>query len=172
MRRSVSSVQANDVVILIFDPDAAQEAALACSLFRCDIKHQATYIAKKLAAYVMKVIVLAVEVAAIRIHHPGEAHGLVLHLEQLLEAAHQARLHALILLLQIILAVDRLAHIHAAQKIMVGARNWAELRISRQILQVSLDHRRAVREHLHEPMLALNEAIDHLVHGSRRSERR
>ena len=121
-RWGVGSVQANNVETLIFHPDAAQEAAFARILFGRDIKHQAAHVAQKFAANVVKVIMLAVEVGAVRINHPREAQRLVLHLEELLEAAHQAVLHARVLLFQIVFPVDRLPHVHAPEEIMIAAR--------------------------------------------------
>ena len=104
--RSIGSVQAHDVETLIFNPDAAEEAALAGLLFRRDVEHEAAHVAEEFAASVVEVIVLAVEVGAVGVDHPREAHGLVLDLVELLEAAEQAGLHALFFFLQIVLAID------------------------------------------------------------------
>jgi hypothetical protein len=71
------------------------------------------------------------------------------------------------LFLQIVLAVDGLAHIEAAEEIVILAGHGAELRIGGQILQIGLDHRRAVREHLDQPVFALDEQVHNLVHRGR-----
>src|SRR5579871_541314 len=62
--RSVGSVQAHDVEALILNPHAAQEAATARALLGCHVEHEATDIAEKFAADVVKVIVLAIKVGA------------------------------------------------------------------------------------------------------------
>ena len=74
----------------MFYPDAAQETSTAGILFRRDVEYEATHIAQKFAAHVAEVVVLAVKVGAVGVDHPGEAHGLVLDLVQLLESAKEA----------------------------------------------------------------------------------
>ena len=112
-----------------------------------------------------------VKVRAVGINHPGKTEGLVLHFEELIEAAHQARLHTLVLILQIVLAINRLAHVHAAQKIMIFAWHGTELRVGGQILQVCFNHRRAGGERLHEFVFPLNEAIHNIIHRDGLSSR-
>ena len=122
---------------------------------RSYVEHQAAHVAQEFAARVAEVIVLAIEVGAVGIDHPREAHRLVLDLVELLEAAQQTGLHALVFFFQIILAVDGFAHVHAAEEIVVFARHRAELRIGGQVLQIGLDHRGAGRKRLDQAVLAL-----------------
>src|SRR5271168_5167553 len=124
-RRSIGSVEPDDVEVLVFDPDTTEEAASLAGalgvLLGCDVKYETTDVAEKFAADVMKLIVRAVKVRTIGIDHPGEAGGLVLDLVELVEAAQQSRLHTLkadapILVFQIVFAVDLHTHIHAAEE--------------------------------------------------------
>ena len=71
--------------------------------------------------------------------------------------------------LEIVLAIDRSAHIHAAKKIMIFAGYGTEDRVGSQVLKIGLDHRRAARQHLNQPMFALNEEAHDLVHRGRSS---
>ena len=129
-RGRIGSVQADDVEILILDPDAAQEAALAGLLLGGDIENDAAHVAQKFAVNVFEVVVRAVEVVAVGEDHPGEADGLVLELEQLAEAAQQARSACpSVSVFQIVLAVDGIAQVQAAEEIVVLAGRGAQLRI-------------------------------------------
>ena len=92
-RGSVGSVEAHDVESLIFDPDAAHEAALAGVLFGGHIEHEAAHVAEEFATNIGEAIVFAVEVGMIGIDHPRKSQGLILNLEELLEAAHETGLH-------------------------------------------------------------------------------
>ena len=169
---SIRPVKPNDVEVLVLHPDPAQEAAPARILFGRHVENQATHIAKEFTVNVVEFVVLPVKVRPVGIHHPGKAHGLILNLEQFLEAAHQAGPHAFVLLFQVVFAIHGLAHIHAPEKVVVSAGHRAELRIGYQVLEVCLHHGRAVFECLHQPVFALDEAIDHLIHGCRLRQRR
>src|ERR1022692_288612 len=164
-RRSIGTVEADDAKVLVFHPDAPEEASLAGVLLGCYVEYQAADVAQEFAADVVELIVRTVEVGAIGIDHPGEANGLVLHLEEPVETTQEAGLHALIVTLQIVLAIDRLAHIHSAKEVVVLTRYRAELRIGAQILQVGLNQRSAAGESLHEAVFALDEAIHDLIHS-------
>ena len=164
-RVSIGSVQADDVEVLIFYPDAAQEAASSGVFFRCYVKYQRADVARELAPDVAEIIVRPVEIVAVGVNHPGKAEWRVLKLEHLGEAAEHAFFHALVLLFQIVVPVDRVAQIHAAQEVTVVARHGAELRILGQILYIGLDHGRARGHHLDQALLALDDAVNHLIHG-------
>src|SRR5262249_25872400 len=155
--------QANNVVILIFDPHAAQEAATSRFRLRSYVEHEAAHIAQEFAANVAEVIVLAVKVRAVGVYHPREADRLIGNFEELLETTQQAGLHALLFFLQIVFAVDGFAHVEASEEVAVFAGNWAKLRIGRQVLQIGLHHRGAVGKHLDETVLTLDEKIHDLV---------
>ena len=58
----ISSVETNDVVVLVFDPDAPFEEAIAGVFFRRNVEHHAANVAQKLAVHVAEVVVGAVEI--------------------------------------------------------------------------------------------------------------
>src|SRR5215469_13992436 len=95
-------VEANDVEILVFDPEPSEKTPMSGILLRGDVEHQATNIAEKLAAHVVKLVVLAVEVVAVGVNHPREAERLILELEAFGKAAEQVPRHAFILVFQIV----------------------------------------------------------------------
>ena len=161
--RCVCAVQADDVEVLIFDPDTAEEAPFAGIFLWRDIEHEAADVAQELAADVFEIVVLTVEVVAVGKHHPRKAEGLILHLEILGEAAEKALLHALVF--QIGSAIDGLAEVHAAEEIPIIFRNRTKLRILDEVLEIGLDDRCARREHLGQTLFALDKSVDHLVHG-------
>src|SRR5258708_40152428 len=79
---AVGAVKPDDVVILIFGPDAAQEAALAGLLLRRDVEHQAAHFAEKFAAHVIELVVLLVEAICVDEDHLQEAIRQKLHRER------------------------------------------------------------------------------------------
>ena len=58
-RAGVGAIEADDVEVLVFDPDAAEEASLAGLGRRGDVKHQAADFAQEFAANVVELVVLA-----------------------------------------------------------------------------------------------------------------
>ena len=72
---TVSAIEPNDVVVLIFDPDAPQEAALAGLFHRRNVENQAAHFTKKLAPHVIELIVVLVEAVGINENHLQEAAG-------------------------------------------------------------------------------------------------
>ena len=85
--RLVGAVETDDVVVLIFDPDAADEAGLAGVLLGRDGEDQAAHVAQKFAVRVAEVVMLAVKAGEVGIDHPGEAQGAVLDFVEPLETA-------------------------------------------------------------------------------------
>src|SRR5208283_6230765 len=75
----VRAIEANDVEILIFHPDASHEAPLVILLGRRHVKYEAAYFAEKFAANIIKLIVLLVEAVGINKNHLQEAVGQELH---------------------------------------------------------------------------------------------
>ena len=79
---TVSAVKSNNVVVLIFDPDAAKEPALAGLILRRHVEHQATHFAEEFAAHVIELVVLLVEAIRIDEDHLQEAVRQELHGER------------------------------------------------------------------------------------------
>ena len=55
--RIISAVEPDNVIFLIFNPEAAEEAPSAGVLLGCDVEHQAAHVAEKFAANVVKLVV-------------------------------------------------------------------------------------------------------------------
>src|SRR4029077_1857581 len=161
--RFISAIEAHNVVILVFYPNLAVKAAIACALFGGDLEDYTADITQELAAHVLEVISLAIKVVAVSIDHPGEAQGLVFELKQSGEAAQKAALKAGVFG-KIVTAVHFFAQIHAAEEVMVLRRRRALLRTKLQVLQIGLNERSAGLQHFYERVLALDRAIHHLVH--------
>ena len=113
----VGAIETHNVVVLIFHPDAAHEAALAGVLFGTYCEYQAAHVTQKFAVREAEVVMLAVKVGSVRIDHPGEAQGPVLNLVKSLEAAQKAGLHTLFF--QIVGAINSVVQIHSAEEVMV-----------------------------------------------------
>src|SRR5882672_6151958 len=79
---AVGAIEAHDVVVLIFNPDAPQEAALAGLFLRSYVEHQATHFAEKLAPYVVELVVLFVEAVRVNEDHLQETVRQELHRER------------------------------------------------------------------------------------------
>src|SRR5258707_530632 len=163
-----------DVRCLIFNPDTAEKASASSVFFRCQIEYQASHVAEKLASRVVKIVVLPVKVVAVGEDHPRKAQGLVLELESLRDSAQKTLLHplafALAFFLKVVAPVDRVAQVHASEKVMIILRDWPQLRILRQVLQISFHNWRARRQKLDQILLACNHAIDNLIHRGRRRQ--
>src|SRR5260370_18454639 len=72
---AVGAIEPDYVVILIFHPDTAQEAAFPALFLRRDVKHQAADFAKEFAAHVIELVVLFVESVRVDEDHLQEAVG-------------------------------------------------------------------------------------------------
>src|SRR5205085_8895129 len=94
---SIGAVQADNVEVLVFDPDASQKASVPSAFLWRDIEHQRANITQKLSPRIAKLIVRLVKVVAIGKQHPGETERLILHLEVLRDSAQQVFLHAFVL---------------------------------------------------------------------------
>src|SRR5690348_8431873 len=69
----ISAVQADDVVALVFYPNAPDEAAVTCLRLGLNVENQAAQIAKKFPPHIAEVVVLAVEFIAVGVNHPGKS---------------------------------------------------------------------------------------------------
>ena len=131
--RRISPVQADNVVVLVFHPNASQKAPVARTLLGCHVEDDAAHIALKLAMHIFEIVVTAVKILAVGKDHPRKAHRLVFELEQFSDAAKHSVLEAG-LFREIVAAIDRVRHIHAAEEIMILNRRRSHLVIELQIL--------------------------------------
>ena len=82
LRGGIGAVEADNVVVLIFHPDAADKAAIPRALLGLYIDDDAAHFAQKFAAHEGEVVVLALEVL-IEHHHLRETQRQELHGEDL-----------------------------------------------------------------------------------------
>ena len=68
--RNVSPVQANNVVILVFNPDLTLEESRPRVLLRGHFEYERPNFTKKFAMNVVEIVVIAIEVLAINEDHP------------------------------------------------------------------------------------------------------
>src|SRR5579864_4362225 len=85
--RLIKTAQAHNVVILVFHPNSAKEAAFTGALFGGHGEDDAADVTKELAAQVLEIVGLAIEVITVNVDHPGETQGFVFELIQPGEAA-------------------------------------------------------------------------------------
>ena len=159
----VGAVEAHDVVILVFDPDPAQEAALAGVLLGGDVQDNATHLAQEFAAHESEVVVLALKIL-VEDHHLGKAEGQELHGIHTAELAEHAlaqpggggRGESAI--------VSAVAHIEAAEEVHVTL--WhrsAQLFVVLEILKIGLDQGMQLAHLGNEKVFALDGAVNDLI---------
>src|SRR5437588_9742076 len=79
---SVGAVKANDVEILVLNPDSSEKASLARLRIRRDVKHQAAHFAQEFTSYIIKLVVLLIESIRVDENHLQEAVRQILHRER------------------------------------------------------------------------------------------
>src|SRR5260370_33938089 len=70
---AVAAVKADNVEILIFDPDAPKEPALAGLLLRRDVEHQTAHFTEEFPPHVIELVGLLVEAISVDENHLQEA---------------------------------------------------------------------------------------------------
>ena len=88
--RVVTSVEADDVVVLIFHPNPAHKSRSLLAVLRMDVDYEATDLAQKFATHEREIIKFFLEVG-VEHHHLGKTHGQVV---QRIDAS-QLREHAM-----------------------------------------------------------------------------
>ena len=160
--RIVAAVKADDVVILIFDPDSAHEARDFLAFLGLDIDDEAAEFAKKFAAHEGEVVVLLLEIG-VEHDHLGEAHG------QKVQGVDSGQLgeHAVA---ESGLADERnvfgaVGHIEAAEEVLIVDGRRISTGVVLQVLQVGFDHGVHVAHLRHEEVLALHDAVEDVIEG-------
>src|ERR1700694_2550621 len=148
---AVGTVKADDVEVLVFDPDAAGEASLAGLGQRSHIEHQGTDFAEKLPANIVKLVVLLVEAVRVHIDHLEETLRQILHSQRqhVAEAAKHPPLASSLIAICQGVETDTLGKNRAAEEILIAGRNGAKIVVSPEILNVRLHQRRKRLERVH-----------------------
>ena len=161
--RIVGAVEADNVVILVFNPDTSQEAALAGVFLWRDIHYHAADLAEKLAADECEIVKLTLKIL-IEHHHLCETEGQELHGINVAQLADHAFAESGCGRGREGTVIGPFAHIQASKKVNVAA--WdgsAEIFVFLQILEISFYQRVKVLHLGHEEMFAFNRTVDHLI---------
>src|ERR1700693_2698680 len=68
-RSRIGAVEAHDVVVLVFHPDAPRETTLSRARQRINVKNHAAYFAQKFLAGICELVVLTVKSVRVQINH-------------------------------------------------------------------------------------------------------
>ncbi len=68
--RLIKTIQPDNVVILVFHPNAATEAAIAGGFFRGNLEDDTADITQEFAVHVLEIVGLTIEVGAVGVDHP------------------------------------------------------------------------------------------------------
>ena len=164
---TVSAIETDDVIVLIFDPNAAQKPALARFWKRGHVEYQAPDFTQEFSAHVIELVVLRIEAAGIDEDHLQKAVGQVLHGEREEIADAGEDLLAFAVCVGKRNQTDGLGKIRFTQKIFITGGNFAEFLVRLQILNIGFN-KRSVFLHLaiHVVLIAYH-TIDNLFHGAR-----
>ncbi len=136
---AVSAIEANDVIILVFNPDASHEPAMVALFGGCHVENQAAHFAKEFAANIVKLVVLLIEAVGIDKDHLQKPIGQELHGEA--EEVSDGTDHFPPLAAGVIQGHERytLSEVGAAKEVLVAGRHRAQVLIGLQVLNVGLD---------------------------------
>src|ERR1700674_5388227 len=163
----VTTVEAHDVKILVFDPDAPQEASHTELFLRRDVEHQAAHFAEEFAAHVIELVVLLVEAIRVDKDHLQEAVRQELHRERKEVADGAEDLLPLAVGVRQGNQRDALREVRAAEEILVAGGGVAKILIGLQVLDVRLNQRGKLLDLLVGPVFVGDHAVDDFVHGPR-----
>src|SRR5579864_4682337 len=129
----VSSVETNDVVVLIFDPNPAQESGCLFTFTGLNIDHQAPNFTQKFTPYKVELVITLLEVA-IEHHHLGESHRQIV---QGIDAGQLAQ-HAVseTRLSHKGDVLKAIAHVQSPEKILILDRRSVAVGIVLQVLKI------------------------------------
>src|SRR5208282_3668340 len=161
--RVVSAIEANDVVILVLDPDTAKKPAFASVLLRRHVHHYAAYFAQKFPPHEREIVVLTLKIL-IEHYHLGKAQRQEPHGIDILQLAEHLLAQPFRRRRSENAVRSSFAHIQAAQKIYVTAGDGGvELFVFLEILEISFHQRMKLLHLRQEEMFALDGSIDHLI---------
>src|SRR5579883_11538 len=132
----VGAVEANDVEVLIFHPDAAEEAAAVVLFERGHVENEAANFAQEFAANVVELIVRTVEAVGVEEDHLQEAVGEELHGEAEEISDGHEDLFALAGGFVQGHEVDAFLEVGAAEEVFVAGGNLAQILIGFEVLNV------------------------------------
>ena len=160
----VGSVEADNVVILIFDPDPAHETCGLLTFLGLYIDDQAAELSQKFAPHKSEVVVFLLEIR-VEHHHLSEAQGKeVQGVDPRHLAKHPTPESRLANERNVLRAVT---HVEAAEKILVFYGSRVPRAVVLKVLQVGLNHGVHVTHLRHEQVFPLHHAIEYVVERNR-----
>src|SRR5215471_9708670 len=139
-RMTVGTIEAHDVVILIFHPDASGEATFAALAQRSNVKYQTANLAQKFPVNVLELVMLTVEPRGVYIDHLEETAGDETDVDELAPILGQLPLEPGIVFEQF--ELHGVGQPGAAEKVFVAVGNDDRLFIEAEVLDVGFNQRR------------------------------
>ena len=149
--------------ILVFHPDAPDEASFVFPVYRIDVEHQAAHFAQKLASYILDPIVLPVEAGHVQENHLQEAARQKFRAEKLGPASDDPVLQPGVFVQRDQVYTPR--QIGASQEVLVAARSRSRLLVGPELLDVRLDQRRVLAHQADFGPLLRHDLFDHVFGG-------
>ncbi len=165
--RFVSSIEANDVVVLVLDPDAAQEVRAFDVFFRDHVEDQRAYVSEELLAKILQLIVIFIElvIEKDKLHEPERN---IVHpvkaIQAIEHAAHESRA---ITALKSLFADASLVQNQPAKKILVALGNAAQLLVRFHVLDIGLYQGSILVHVLDQLGFGIEDAVSHGIVGGR-----
>src|SRR5215469_1166630 len=153
---AVASVEADDVISLILNPDCSPEA-VAVLFGRAHLKHQALHFSKKFAMHGTETVVLAVEAGSVDEDHAGKPNRTerVKFRERPGHTLNQV-------LVEIELFLRRM-ELYASEKVVILTGNESQSRIGLHALKIGFHHRAVASNGFGERTLLDDDAVDRLI---------
>src|ERR1700730_18664484 len=114
--RRIGSVEADNVVVAVLNPDSAEEPA-ACAVLGLNVDHDATHFSEKFLAHEFEVVVLLLKVS-VEHDHLGEAQGQKLAGKYVGKRVQGLELETVLLFKQLVL--HAIVQVKASQKILIA----------------------------------------------------
>ena len=131
----ISAIEANNVVVLVFNPYPSQESPVAGVLFGLNVDDQAAHFSKELPANELEFVVLLLEIL-IQHDHLGETQRQKLHRVNIGELAQNPLLEARFSLEQAILRA--IAHVEPSQEVPIADRRSLGFAVGLEVLNIGL----------------------------------
>jgi hypothetical protein len=157
-----SSIEANDVVILILGPDSPSECAFA-ALLRSDIKNERTHFTEKLTAHKLEVVHRAIK-TPVDDKHLGKTTGQVFHGIELAEFAEKVSGNAVLFKQRLLFFFG--FEVEFPEEISIAGRAKRQLVVFIEVLQICFDQRMQRAHFVGQHGLASDDPIDDRVHRS------
>ena len=160
--RIVRAIKADNVVVLVLNPNSPEEAHGLFALPRLYVNDEATQFSQEFATDKSELVVLFLKIS-VEQDHLRKAHRQIMQRVDSRKFAQHAMTKPRLAYKRHIFRAIR--HIQAAEKILIPDRHGMLIGIILQVLQIGLNQRMHVTHLRHEVMLSLYHAIHNVVQG-------